>query len=409
MLRDVRPEVMSSSSHAELTGPVRIVRVTQWSPGEAPRDEQPPAQRAVRWVEVDVLEPELTEGAMAQAAHELVELLGPHCNDELDEAMVRDLLDISDKREGQTYLGRTRSLSLFRLDARRLVQEEGDETVGVGGELVFHPVEVLAGEGWVVTCWHTQRVWRGPGFTDTTTPPTARDELLDAMAERWIAGRGQSAGDLAVMLLHELALSYKPACFAIRGWLEEWELQLYLGGELDRAALDVMRVRLQDLWGSMAQLREWIQPLNRPGITDDSQRAWFSGVTNPGLVTRADDQGIDPVLRNLKDLADTLRASFNVLHVQLLEEQRERRERFQRRLEVAAAAFLVPTLIVGFYGANTHVPGEQTWWGFWVMVIVLLALSAASVTAVWRWHQRADEALDQARRDLRGGRPTPYR
>ena len=389
-------ELVNDRTGAELSGPVRIAGVTHWASGEAPSDGPGP-EGAVRWVDVDVLEPDLTDAAADQAAEELSELVGPHCNRELDEAMVRDLLDIADKREGQAHAGRIRSLSLFRIAARRLVDEEDGETVGVGGELVFQPVEVLAGQDWIVSCWHTQRVLRGNRTTSESAPPEPRDELRQAIGERWLAGGGRSAADLGVMLLHELSLTYKPACFAIRGWIEEWELALYQRDELQRARLEAMRGRLQDLWGSMAELREWIQPLNRPGITTEPQRAWFAGVTRPELVVAADDQGIDPVLRDLKELADTLRACFNVLHVQLLEEQRDRRERLQRRLEIAAAGFLVPTLIVGFYGANTRVPGEQTWWGFWVMVLVLVALSAASVAAVWQWHQRADEAKAEAR------------
>jgi CorA-like Mg2+ transporter protein len=373
----------------EYTTPVRLAGITYWSSALAPATSQP-TEAAVRWVDVEVLEPELSEHQIAHAAREILPLLTHHCGDELDEDMVRDLLDIQDKRAGQAHVHEIRSLSSFKVDARRLAHEEGGTTVGDGGELIIHPVEILAGEDWVVTCWHTQRVWRGKDFLDISAPPESRDDLQQGVQERWIAGEGRSAADLAVMLVHELALSYKPASFAMRGWLEEWELQLYLSGELDRAQLDHMRTRLEGVWGSMAQLREWIQPLNRPGITGEPQRSWFAGVTRPELVARADDEGIDPALRHLGELADTLRASFNVLHVQLLEEQRDRREALQRRLEIAATAFLVPTLIVGFYGANTHVPGEQTWWGFWVMMLVLVALSAASVAAVWRMHQREE-------------------
>ena len=367
---------------------MRLAGITYWAPSEAPADE--PLEEAVRWIDVELLVPELSEGDADRAAERLLEILGPHCGGAIDSDMVEDLLDIADKREGQTHVGAIRSLSSFRVEARR-----------TEGELVFHPVEILAGEGWIVTCWHTQRVWRGKAFTDQLASPEPRDELLEALSERWLSRTGRSAGDLGVMLVHELALTYKPACFVMRGWLERWELELYLSGQLDRPALDVMRERLENQWGSMAQLREWIQPLNRPGLTGEPKRAWFTGVTNDELVIHADDKGIDPALSNLRELADNLRDSFSVLHVQILEEQRDRRERLQRRLEIAAAAFLIPTLVVGFYGANTHIPGQGTWWGFWTMVVALLILSGASVYAIWRWHKRDEEERAAARQRFR--------
>jgi Mg2+ and Co2+ transporter CorA len=97
---------------------------------------------------------------------------------------------------------------------------------------------------------------------------------------------------------------------------------------------------------------------------------------------------VDRALSEIRHLADTMRDTFQVLSARLLEEQRDRREQLQRRIEIAAAAFLVPTLIVGFYGANTRVPGQGTWQGFWGMVVALVVLSALSVAAVWWWQQR---------------------
>jgi CorA-like Mg2+ transporter protein len=54
---------------------------------------------------------------------------------------------------------------------------------------------------------------------------------------------------------------------------------------------------------------------------------------------------------------------------------RDRIESRARRIEVLAAVFLIPTLIVGFYGANTWLPGQQREWGFWVMVAVIVMLT----------------------------------
>jgi hypothetical protein len=344
--------------------PVRIRGITDWYPGAPPREVSDTAQpNGVRWIDVDVLEPEPPDSV----ASALLELLAPHCRHELDQAMVEDLLDVADRREGERYTEcRIRSLSAFRASTKRLN--------GAGGELTFQPIEFLAGDEWVITCWHTRRTYQGAAAVSEDEPPESRGDVLEAVSERWVDG-GESAGDLATMILHELTLTHREACFAIRGWLEEWELRLYLHNETDKEGLE-------RLWGLMAQLREWIQPLNRPGITEDSSKAWFCGCDHR-LVSQVDDQGVDRALIEVKDLANTLRDTFQVLSVRLLEEQRDRREQLQRRIEIAAAAFLVPTLVVGFYGANTKVPGQGTWAGFWGMVVVLVVLSVVSVAAVW--------------------------
>ena len=87
----------------------------------------------------------------------------------------------------------------------------------------------------------------------------------------------------------------------------------------------------------------------------------------PHVVCEVDDR-LDRALEDLHKLSQALRSSFSLLQFQQLETQRDRREQLIRRIEIAAAAFLIPTLIIGFYGANTWVPGQQehrgsgSWW-----------------------------------------------
>ncbi|HEU4599524.1 MAG TPA: CorA family divalent cation transporter, partial [Solirubrobacterales bacterium] len=77
------------------------------------------------------------------------------------------------------------------------------------------------------------------------------------------------------------------------------------------------------------------------------------------------------------------------------EEARERKEKTQHRVELIAAVFLVPTLVVGFYGANTWVPGQGKHWGFWVMLVALLLLTAAAVATVLTWRHREAAELNR--------------
>ena len=59
---------------------------------------------------------------------------------------------------------------------------------------------------------------------------------------------------------------------------------------------------------------------------------------------------------------------------------------------------LVPTLVVGFYGANTWVPGQGRHWGFYVMLGVLivgtcLAMIALRARREVRSHERPHAEL----------------
>jgi hypothetical protein len=214
--------------------------------------------------------------------------------------------------------------------------------------------------------------------------PVSSDEVFGAIAALWPGSSGQNAGDLGVLTMHELALSYGPAHWAIQAWLQDWELSLYVEDDIPNPE------ELPRLWGSMAVLRSWLAQLNRPGLRTDAQKAWLP-VTQHELVIEVDNR-IDRALEHLGELSDTLRASFSVLHFQLSEKQRARNEHMQHRVELIAAIFLVPTLIVGFYGANTWVPGQGRHWGFWIMVLVLVLGTGLILTLLLAWQrgQRAE-------------------
>jgi hypothetical protein len=49
-------------------------------------------------------------------------------------------------------------------------------------------------------------------------------------------------------------------------------------------------------------------------------------------------------------------------------------------------------LIVGFYGANTWVPGQGKHWGFWIMVGILLAGTGVIFGMLLRWQRAQREA-----------------
>jgi hypothetical protein len=353
---------------------------TLWRVGERPRpleDSWVRSEGEICWLDL-VGEP--------KAAPELFELLKPLCPG-LDLEKLEDLLTPDDQPSGCSYdEGGIKLASTFSVRAERLTAKSERGKAQGAGVLVFEPVELLAGDGWLLTCWHPTRTFAGAEQV-VEGPPESSADALAAASKAWPASNGKIAGDLGVLVMEELALTYNAANWELKRWLEDWELSLYVDDELDNPD------ELPQLWGSMAVLRDWLTPLNRPGLRAHLDRAWLPA-TDHKRVMAVDDR-VDRALDNLSDLSHTMRASFSVLHVQLAEEERARKETTQHRVELFAAVFLVPTLVVGFYGANTWVPGQGQHWGFWVMLAALFLLSALAVAMVVRWQRAATEAAQR--------------
>ncbi|MGN6587951.1 MAG: CorA family divalent cation transporter [Solirubrobacterales bacterium] len=367
----------------------RVRRVSVWREDGSSRVVQPPElsqAEGIRWFE-------LTCGA--EEADDVLAAIGEHCPG-LTEEMLCDLLTPDDQPEGKRYDGGIRLASSFSVTSWRPDGHAERGTANGVGVLSFQPVELLAGDRWLVTCWHPQRTFQGSKKLGDETPPGDADELFEAVAARWKREPGHGSGDLGISVMHELALTYAPAHRALHVWLEDWELSLYTEDEFDN------HNQLPELWGLMAVLRDWLNPLNRAGLQKDVDKAWLPTVDHEAVIEV--DKRIDKALEELGKLSDTLRQSFGLLHLEQTEEQRRQNEQTQHRVELIAAAFLVPTLIVGFYGANTWVPGQGRHWGFWVMVGVLLVVSVFAVIFVWRTQQRAkaaQKATEEERKRMR--------
>jgi CorA-like Mg2+ transporter protein len=366
--------------------PSWLRRMSCWSPGHRPQPcglADLGEGQGFPWFEV---------ACGPENAGEVLELLGPHCAG-LEIDMLEDLLTPDDEPEGLPYAdGTIRLASTFSVKALRedLKVERGTpQEIGV---LRFQPVELLAADDWLITCWHPQRTFRGPSKIGEEEPGGA-EELFQGVVDRWVRGRCGGPGELGLSVMLELALSYRPAVRMLLTWLEDWELSLYLDDDINS------RDQLPELWSLMAVLRSWLSPLNRPGLREDVGKSWLPATDHDAVI--AVDDRVDKSLAELGRLSETLRQSFGLLHLEQAEEQRQHIERVQRRVEIAAAAFLVPTLIVGFYGANTWVPGQGRHWGFWVMVLLMIVLSAAALFIVNLSQRRTRQAADSAREERR--------
>jgi hypothetical protein len=375
------------------------VTVSQWSPGCAAcvveLEAADPAAE-VRWIDIDVSEAEARDPAVQERlAAELYALIGSLCGGQLEQPMLTDLLGCRSRPEQHSYAGGHVQLFVaFEADTVEIgPDDDGTGTSPTARMLICQPVGFLAGEGWIVTCWHDRQGYQGAVRIPAAGSPKPHDDIFDAVARRWEHGPAKTAGDLGVLIFNELALSYAPAHRRVYAWLETWELTLYLDGDIDGRRQVVDRTTLPDLWGTMAVLRDWLSPLDRAGLHADISKAWFSGCTDHEAIKNVDDR-IDNALKGLRELGTTLRSSFGLLHIQIAEEQQRRSERLGRLVEYVTAAVLIPGLVVGFFGANTTLPGGGTWWGFWVMVAAMIVLGFGSLTALrlLRRRQAAESA-----------------
>jgi hypothetical protein len=375
------------------------VTVSQWTPGCAacmvePEAADPAAE--VRWIDIDVSDAEPRDAAEHErTAAELYALIGSLCGGQLDESMLAELLGCRIRPEQRSYAGGRVQL-FVAFEAETVEIGEGDDGTGtspVARMLICQPVGFLAGDGWIVTCWHHRQGYQGAVRIPAVGTPKPHDDIFAAVARRWEHGPAKTAGDLGVLIFNELALSYAPAHRRIYAWLETWELTLYLDGDIDGRRQIVDRTTLPDLWGTMAVLRDWLSPLDRAGLHADISKAWFWGCTDHEAIKNVDDR-IDNALKGLRELGTTLRSSFGLLHIQIAEEQQRRSERLGRLVEYVTAAVLIPGLVVGFFGANTTLPGGGTWWGFWVMLTAMVVLGFGSLTALrlLRRRQAAESA-----------------
>ena len=89
----------------------------------------------------------------------MLAVLGPRCAG-LEIDMLEDLLTPDDEPEGLPYAdGTIRLASTFSVAALREDVKVERGTPQRTGVLRFQPVELLAGDGWLISCWHPQRTF----------------------------------------------------------------------------------------------------------------------------------------------------------------------------------------------------------------------------------------------------------
>ena len=367
--------------------PADLLNATLWQQGQEPAPLDPDSQGfagGIAWFDVKADgDPEA-----------LFSYLGPRCEG-LTLEMLEDLLSPDplpqDEQWDDGVIRLASTFAVYPIASKN--GRHGDWSCAIPSpDLVYQPVELVSNGDWLLTCWHRTEVYCG--YDRIGEPRDAREhqEICRGVAKRWLKkNEALVAADLGVLVMHELALTYAPAHRQLYAALEEWELTLYGDSKGDLTKLKADPKTLRNLWSARARLLDWLNPLNIPGLNEDLDKAWLPATDHDEV--KLVDRRVDKALAALSHLGESLRSSFHSLQLLAAEGQRDRGEQRQRRIERMAAIFLIPTLIVGFYGANTWVPGQQKHWGFWVMVVVIVVLTFIGSSLVSRLHSRDDLAL----------------
>jgi hypothetical protein len=176
-----------------------IRQASSWLPGRSP--EPLPLQdlevsEGIRWV--DIYGGDLARG-------DVLALLAPICRGKLKEKMVRDLITPERFASGGRYGDSPVAISsAFRI---RHLHRGTNGSLNVGGNgvtSVFEPVQLLAGDGWLLSCWLPPRVFRGLGDPVDPTEDSSNGLYL-AVAQLWPTSSADTAEGLAALVRRQLA------------------------------------------------------------------------------------------------------------------------------------------------------------------------------------------------------------
>jgi hypothetical protein len=422
-----------ASSMVSRTGVVRLladpspgpaphgpVRASLWRPGEPAREcsfplEEEVGEADVVWFDVEPVprpgpDREPLDELVERRAVQLTEELGPWCPGlELD--MARDLLREDSQPKVDTYgaeHGAVRSVSVVAAIAREV------PVPGTAGEvaesIVFQLVEIVVGEGWMLTCWHPGRTQGGgvegdPAYSDGVA--VLKLPFHSHVNHRWLAvapeehGVGaKTSGDLGIYLVRALVDTYDATHRMMERWMAAWEVDFYstLKAAERAEGLRVAARELSDYLHLTAEIRRRLTAFQHARWST-ADRTWFPRVTGaespdgvrsataPAQI-RALVEELASAKENFDRLSADIRADMDVLMLQNTAVQQENTERVQGYLGRVTALVLVPTLIAGIFGANTRLPGGGAWSGFEVMVVLMVISGVGVFYAIQRLSRR---------------------
>lgn len=386
------------------------VRLSLWRVGEVDTsvrfandvDMREMVADAIVWFDVD------PRGAdpSPESIDEVTEQLQPWCPG-LNKMIVRDLLtpDIEPKSEtyGEERTG-VRTISVPALVARE-IPDDDDDFDGVDEQLVIQIVELVVGPGWMITCWHRSRTLGGGGVVHDG-PSLLREPFLSHVAHRWLhdptgltdSDEPKEAGDLAVYLARSLVATFGASLRMLQRWVSSWEVGFYktlgdkdgarsLRGSVERKSLKAAAAEISNF---LAIVGEFSRSVNAFRLAGDEMpnETWFADPERRARVdstesvvneqAKALESSVEAAAEKLSQLYDEIRADMDLLMIQSQASQQESSERLQGYLGKVTGLILVPTFVAGLFGANTALPGQGSWAGFELMLLLMVVSAAAS-------------------------------
>jgi hypothetical protein len=358
---------------------------TEWHPGGrlVELDLQEPATEGLTvWFDVDPL--------LATTRHVLDELW-PFCSG-LTPDMVDDLLSPGPRTSVRSYGsdGRIRLVTLFNVDVRERKDEPQRPTKA--GELVLQTVTLLAGDGWLLSCWHRPEAY-GAGTRWDVESDGAPFGRAVAAVQRRLKGSSTAptSGDLGINVVYSLACRYSASARRLAAWLEAWELDFHrhLEGSAGGRLAGLEKSTLVDLRGLLAEFRGRLHALDQRGL--DPADAWFTGVQDGERAGRVSEL-LTTCLADLRDLDDSLRTSLELLASSSAAEQAEasaraaaQGERLNRQVALITSVLLVPTFLAEVSGTNVF-PGKEGWLEFALLVALMVLLGVLTYRFLSRRH-----------------------
>jgi hypothetical protein len=304
--------------------------------------------KKVRWFDIDVLHIE---------AQDAFDSISPFCPG-LTMDVFLELFRVDPQPSTRTFPDGVRFVSAFSVAARESTAAEGESSSKTGA-LVFQLVEVLTGDGWVVSAWHRSKSYEG-GDRIGEGEPEGREEVRREVESQWSAEL-ETAGDLATLILHQLVASFPSATRVLNSWLEQWELEFH------RLYDETERETLVDMRSLLAEFEQRLLALDRP--VEQPERAWFRGLTTDawarrvnGLITRTRSElvALNGALRGALDL---LAAHSAAQQLKISQAQAEQTKALERKVILISVLLLAPAVIAEVYGSQAKVPLANTWEG----------------------------------------------
>jgi hypothetical protein len=241
------------------------------------------------------------------------------------------------------------------------------------GRLTFWPLEIAAGERFLVTVRRagerisarTRAHARDDAGQIQRCPVLAGHELEEEVRRRWHRASveqdgDRTGGDAALLLLHWVADGVLAALLEIEAWLRQWELHVL---EHQGQPEDITLLTLRDM---LAEVEARTAFFAHPHA-DDPVGGWLPAVTEPDEAHQ-----VLALLRRSVRAAERLETRVRDRLATVASKGDEQRG---RRVESVGFILLFPALVLGIFSTNARTPGAGSWTGFVALIAVMLALT----------------------------------